>query len=168
MIDIRIIREHPDEVKEALQKLQAEAPIDEILALDSDRRDILQEVEALRQERNETSAQIGKMKDEKERQPLIEGMRVVNEQISGLEERLRDTEQNLEEAMYQVPNLPHESVPVGKDESENIVVRQEGEPKGEVDFGFEPVPHWELGPRLGIIDFERGVKLSGSRFYVLF
>ncbi len=168
MIDIRIIREHPDEVKAALQKLQAEAPIDEILALDSARRDILQEVETLRQERNETSAQIGKMKDQKERQPLIEAMRVVNQQISDLEERLRDTEQHLEEAMYRVPNLPHESVPVGKDESENIVVRQEGEPRSEADFGFDPLPHWELGPSLGIIDFERGVKLSGSRFYVLF
>jgi seryl-tRNA synthetase len=168
MLDIHFIREHPDEVKAALQKLHAEAPIDEILSLDRERREILQEVEALRQNRNETSAQIGMMKDQKERQTLIDEMRVVNDQISGLEERLRDTEQDLEAAMYQVPNLPHESVPVGKDESENIVVRQEGEPKGEEDFGFEPVPHWDLGPRLGIIDFERGVKLSGSRFYVLF
>ncbi|MEJ2569876.1 MAG: hypothetical protein P8Y98_05005 [Anaerolineales bacterium] len=168
MLDIHFIREHPDEVKAALQKLHAEAPIDEILSLDRERREILQEVEALRQNRNETSAQIGMMKDQKERQTLIDEMRVVNDQISGLEERLRDTEQDLEAAMYHVPNLPHESVPVGKDESENIVVRQESEPKGEADFGFEPVPHWELGPRLGIIDFERGVKLSGSRFYVLF
>ncbi len=168
MIDIHFIREHPDEVKVALEELQAEAPIDEILSLDSERREILQEVEALRQNRNETSAQIGKMKDQKARQPLIEEMREVNEQISELEERLRGTEEKLEKAMYQVPNLPHESVPVGNDESENIVVRQEGEPKGEADFGFDPVPHWELGPKLGIIDFERGVKLSGSRFYVLF
>jgi len=167
MIDIHFIRENPDEVKEALGKLRAEAPIDEILSLDSGRREILQEVETLRQKRNETSTQIGKMKDQEERQPLIEEMREVNAQISDLEERLRDTEQKLEEAMYQVPNLPHESVPVGKDESENIVVRQEGEPKSEAELGFSPLPHWELGPNLGIIDFERGVKLSGSRFYVL-
>ena len=124
MIDIQIIRENPDEVKEALQKLQAEAPIDEILSLDGDRREILQEVEGLRQKRNETSAQIGKMKDESKRQPFIEEMREVNAEISDLEERLRNTERKLEEAMYQVPNLPHDSVPVGKDESENIVVRQ--------------------------------------------
>lgn len=167
MLDIQIIRENPDAVKDALQKLQAEAPIDEILSLDRNRREILQEVEGLRQKRNETSAQIGKMKDESERQPFIEEMREVNARISELEERLRDTEQKLEEAMYQVPNLPHESVPVGKDESENIVVRQEGEPKREADFGFTPLAHWDLGPNLGIIDFERGVKLSGSRFYVL-
>jgi len=167
MIDIHFIREHPDEVKEALGKLQAEAPIDEILSLDRGRREILQEVESLRQKRNETSTQIGKMKDQEERQPLIEEMREVNAQISDLEEGLRDTEQKLEDAMYQVPNLPHESVPVGKDESENIVVRQEGDPKNEAELGFAPLPHWELGPNLGIIDFERGVKLSGSRFYVL-
>ncbi len=167
MIDIHFIREHPDEVKEALGKLQAEAPIDDILSLDSGRREILQEVETLRQKRNETSTQIGKMKEQEERQPLIEEMREVNATISDLEERLRETEQKLEEAMYQVPNLPHESVPVGKDESENIVVRQEGEPKSEAQMGFTPLAHWELGPNLGIIDFERGVKLSGSRFYVL-
>jgi seryl-tRNA synthetase len=167
MLDIQVIRENPDQVKDALQKLQAEAPIDEIISLDRSRREILQEVEGLRQKRNETSAQIGKMKDDGERQPFIEEMREVNARISKLEEGLRDTEQKLEEAMYQVPNLPHESVPVGKDESENIVVRQEGEPRGEADFGFTPLAHWDLGPSLGIIDFERGVKLSGSRFYVL-
>jgi seryl-tRNA synthetase len=77
-------------------------------------------------------------------------------------------ETNLEELMYQVPNLPHTSVPVGEDESENKIVREEGKPKTEAEFGFAPRPHWDLGPQLGIIDFERGVKLSGSRFYVLY
>lgn len=167
MIDLRYIREHPDDVRDALNKLHAEAPIDEILSLDVSRRELLQEVEALRQKRNETSNQIGKMKDQDERQALIDEMKGVNERISELESQLNLIEVDLEQALYLVPNLPHESVPVGKDESENVIVRQEGDPKTEEQFGFQPLPHWDLGPTLGILDFERGVKLSGSRFYVL-
>ena len=167
MLDLKHIREHPDEVKEALRKLHTDAPIDEILELDAERREILKELEALRHQRNVTSKQISQMKDPAQRQALIEEMRGVNQRIGGLEERLRDVEARLQDAMYQVPNLPHESVPVGADESENVVVRQEGEPKTAEDFGFEPLPHWDLGPMLGILDFERGVKLSGSRFYVM-
>ncbi len=167
MIDLRYIRQHPNEVKEALRKLHAEAPIDEILELDADRRDILQELEALRHKRKVASKQIGQMQDLDQRQPLIDEMRAVGERISDLENRLRDVSHRLRQALYLVPNLPHESVPVGADENENVVIRQEGEPKTERDFGFKPLPHWELGPRLGILDFERGVKLSGSRFYVM-
>lgn len=168
MLDLRTIREHPDEVRAAIEKLGTEAPIDEILALDSQRRELLQELEGLRHERNVTSDRIGKMKEQSEREPHIEAMRSVNARISELEAELRGVDENLQGAMYLVPNLPHESVPVGADESENVVLRQEGDPRTEVDLGFEPKPHWELGPSLGILDFERGVKLSGSRFYVLF
>jgi seryl-tRNA synthetase len=167
MIDLKIIREHPDRVKDALKKLQTEAPIDEILALDAQRREILQELEALRHKRRETSKEIGLMKDQDARQRLIDEMGSVNERISALDSRISVIETDLEQAQYLVPNLPQESVPVGADESENVVVRQEGEARTQADFGFKPVPHWDLGPRLGIIDFERGVKLSGSRFYVL-
>jgi len=167
MIDLKYIREHSDEVKAALNNLHAEAPIDEILSLDLSRREILQELEALRHKRKITSKQIGKMKDQAERQPLIDEMQGVNEQIASLDTKLEDVEEGLNKALFLVPNLPHESVPVGKDDSENVIVRQEGEPKTEENFGFQPLPHWELGPKLGIIDFERGVKLSGSRFYVL-
>jgi len=168
MIDIRTIREHPDLVRDAMARLQAEAPIDEILELDSRRREILQELEDLRHERNVTSKEIGTLKDKEKREALIEQMGGVNQRIKDLEETLRGVDEALEGAMYQVPNLPHESVPIGADESENIVVRQEGEPAEASEFGFQPLPHWELGTQLGIIDFERGVKLSGSRFYVLF
>ncbi len=164
MIDIQLIRKEPDAVRSAIDKLGAEAPIDRILQLDQDRRELLQQVESLRQERNQTSEQIGRMPEGPERQELIERMRGVNLKIGELEGRLKGIEAELETALYQVPNLPHESVPVGADESENPVLRQEREPK---EFGFRPLPHWELGPRLGILDFERGVKLSGSRFYVL-
>jgi seryl-tRNA synthetase len=168
MLDIRLIREQPDIVKEAMRKLNAQAPIDDILRLDEERRDLLQQVEGLRHRRNEVSTQIGKMKEQESRQALIDEMRGVNNQIGDLEERLREVEGRLDHAMYNVPNLPHASVPVGADESENIVLRQEGEPRTAKDLGFDPRPHWEIGAALGVIDFERGVKLSGSRFYVLY
>ena len=164
MIDLNFIRENTDEVREALRKLNTEAPIDEILALDEKRRNLLAEVEALRHRRNVVSKEIGRMRDSGKRQALIEEMRGVSERIKVLDSQLKEVEEQLYEAMLQVPNMPHEKVPVGKDESENVVVRQEGEFR---QFDFEPLPHWELGPTLGIIDFERGVKISGTRFYVL-
>ncbi len=167
MIDLKLIREETERVREAVQTLQAEAPIDEILALDEERRSILVELEDLRHERNVKSKAIGNMKDAEERQQKIDEMSAVNARIKELEEMLRATEDQLDQHMYLVPNLPHESVPVGIDESENKIIRQEGEPKGEKEFGFSPQPHWDLGPALGVLDFERGVKLSGSRFYLL-
>lgn len=167
MLDLRFIREETEQVKQGLRKLGAEAPIDEIVELDERRRELLQEVEALRHERNVTSERIGKMESQEERQPLIEEMRKVNDRISELEEDLQEVETALEEAMFQVPNMPHESVPVAHDESENVVVRTEGQVRSEADMGFEPKPHWDLGPEMGILDFERGVKLAGSRFYVM-
>jgi seryl-tRNA synthetase len=164
MLDLRFIRENPDLVKEALVKLNTTAPIDEILNLDEQRRGLLSEVEALKARRNAVSKEIGKMKDGNRRQALIEEMREVGERIKGLDDQVRQVEEQLDDAMLQVPNMPHESVPVGRDESENVVVRTWGQPK---EFDFEPLPHWDLGPTLDIIDFERGVKLSGTRFYVL-
>jgi seryl-tRNA synthetase len=164
MIDIQLIRKEPDTVRAAIHKLGVEAPIDQILQLDVDRRELLQQVEGLRQQRNETSVQIGRMVEGADRQASIERMRGVNDQIGELEQRLRGLEAELEAALYQVPNLPHESVPVGAGEHENQVLREEGRRR---EFDFSPLPHWELGPQLGILDFERGVKLSGSRFYIL-
>lgn len=167
MLDLKLIRDETERVKNGLQKLGAEAPIDEIVELDERRRELLQEVEGLRHERNVTSEQIGKMESQEEREPLIEEMREVNARIDELEEDLKKVEAALEEAMYLVPNMPHESVPVAHDESENVVVRTEGQVRSADDMGFDPKPHWDLGPELGILDFERGVKLAGSRFYVM-
>jgi len=165
MLDLAFIREHPEQVKVGLQKLGADpAQVERILELDERRRELLTEVETLRAKRNRVSKKIGRLKDQEERQRLIEEMREVGERIDALEEPLEEVEGDLQAVMWRVPNLPHESVPVGPDESENVVVAQWGEPRS---FDFEPVPHWDLGPELGIIDFERGVKLSGSRFYVL-
>ena len=162
MLDLKYIREHPDEVEEALIKRNEMAPIDEILELDERRRTLLADVQGLRHQRNVTSKEIGRMKEKD--QVLIEEMRRLGDEIKALDQEIKSTEEELNRLMLQLPNLPHPSVPVGKDESENVVVRQEEEPR---EFDFEPLPHWDLGPTLGIIDFERGVKLSGTRFYVL-
>ncbi len=165
MLDLALIRERPEEVKEGLQKVGADpAQVDGILVLDARRREILTEVESLRAERNRVSKEIGRMKNTAERERLVAEMRQVGERIGALEEELRQVEADLDRAMLEVPNLPHASVPYGPDEMHNVVVGQWGEPR---QFDFEPVPHWDLGPELGILDFERGVKISGSRFYIL-
>jgi seryl-tRNA synthetase len=165
MLDLERIREHPNEVKAGLESLGADpSQVDAIVGLDERRRELLTEVETLRARRNRVSKRIGRLQDQRERERLIAEMRQVGERIDDLEEPLEAVEADLQSAMLWVPNLPHESVPVGPDESHNVVVGQWGEPR---TFDFEPVPHWDLGPELGIIDFERGVKLSGSRFYVL-
>ena len=176
MLDLAYIREHPDEVKQAMASLYADAPIDEILDLDVKRRWLLTQVEALKQKRNTVSKEIGKtlaphasagVKNETEREATKAEMRSVGDQIDALDAQVRDTETKLNDLMLRVPNIPDPSVPIGKDEAENIVTRVVGEPKTVKDFGFEPKPHWDLGPALGIIDFERGVKVSGTRFYML-
>ncbi len=162
MLDLKYIRENPDELKEALIKRNEMAPIDEILALDERRRTLLVDVQGLKHRRNVTSKEISRMKEKD--QVLIEEMRRLGDEIKALDQEVKSVEEELNPLLLQLPNLPHPSVPLGKDESENIIVRQEGEPR---EFDFEPLPHWDLGPTLGIIDFERGVKLSGTRFYVL-
>jgi seryl-tRNA synthetase len=165
MLDITLIREQPEQVKAALLSLNADpAQVDAILTLDARRRKLLTKVEALRAERNHVSKKIGRLREQAERERLIAEMRQVGDRISALEEELRQVDSDLKTAMLAAPNLPHESVPAGPDETHNVVVRQWGEPR---EFDFDPIPHWNLGPELGILDFERGVKLSGSRFYIL-
>ncbi len=158
MLDLKFIRENPDLVKEALARRQDTAPLDEILQLDSERRQKIIELEDLRHERKEAA------RERKVDQETAEEGRDLRTMIRGLEEEVRGLEMQLEELLLQVPNISHPSVPVGEDETDNIVVRSWGEPK---KFDFEPAPHWKLGESLDIIDFDRGVKLSGSRFYVL-
>jgi seryl-tRNA synthetase len=166
MLDLAYIREHPDEVKEALIKLNSDAPIDEILKLDQRRRELLQENEGLRAERNVGSKQIGSLMRDGQRneaETLKRRMSQIGDRINELDEQLRQVESELNQKQLWVPNMPHASVPVGPDESHNVVVRQWGQPR---EFDFEPLPHWDLGETLGLIDFERGVKMSGTRFYV--
>jgi seryl-tRNA synthetase len=162
MLDQKYIREHPDEVREGLVKLNTTAPIDEILALDVRRRELLAQSDQLKHRRNVVSEQIGRMKEKDH--GLIEEMREAGTQIKTLDAELSRVETELNLLLLLVPNMPDPSVPVGRDESDNVLVRTVGEPR---QFDFEPLPHWDLGPTLDIIEFERGVKISGSRFYVL-
>lgn len=164
MLSAEFIRDHTDEVREALRKRHMDAPIDEIVTLDTERRRLLQEIEKLKADRNQASKRIGGTKDPDEKQRLIAEQAGKGEAIRDLEVKLKDVEERRHAALMQVPNMPLPEVPVGPDESGNIVIRH-GLPAPEL--GFPAKPHWELGERLGIIDFDRGVKISGSRFYVL-
>jgi seryl-tRNA synthetase len=166
MLDLNFIRENPEKVKAALVDLNIEAPIDEILQLDQQRRDLLKGVEALRQERNSGSKMIGQlMREDKKEEAEIQKQRMseIGDQIDQLDETLRQVEADLYDKQLYVPNMPAPDTPVGPDESYNVEVRRWGEPAA---FDFTPKPHWDLGEALDIIDFERGVKISGSRFYV--
>ncbi len=164
MLDIRLIREQPDWVKGELAKVGVPAAqVDAVLAADAERRAAITELERLRAQRAETSRTIGRQSAE-ERAPLVAAMRALGDEIAALEQRTAACEAAFEAAMLEVPNVPHPSVPVGPDESANTIVRVVGE---ERTYDFAPRPHWDLGESLGVIDFARGVKISGSRFYVL-
>lgn len=165
MLDINLFRENPEVVRDALQKRQIEpSPVAEVQELDEHRREIIQQVEALKAERNAVSKEIGRMKDPDKRQQKIVAMRQVGDHITELDESLRLVESDLNRLLLSIPNLPDDHVPYGIDESENLLVRTVGEKR---KFNFEPIPHWDLGPALGILEFEQGVKITGSRFYVL-
>ena len=168
MLDIKLIRDNPDFVRQQMAALQDfDAPVDRALALDQERRTVLTQVEELKALRNAESKRIGQlMRDgaRDEAEAVKADMARVGDEIKALDDRLKVIDDELFDAMSRIPNLPLPSVPVGKDDSENRVARTWGE-LPHFDFGAKP--HWELGEALGILDFERGVKLSGSRFYVL-
>ena len=151
MLDLKFIRDNPDLVREAISHRKDNAPLDEILQLDSERRQKLTELENLRHARKG-----GKMSPEEGRK-LRDAINALEVDSNALEEKLKDL-------LLKVPNIPDESVPVGNTEEDNVVLRTIGEIP---QFDFQPRPHWEIGEKLGIIDFDRGVKLSGTRFYVL-
>ncbi len=168
MLDIRWMRENREALAEAMRRLYAEdAPWERALELDEQRRKLLAQVEALRAERNTGSKRIGELYREgraEEAGALKERMREIGDQIAQLEEELRRVGEAFHEAMLRIPNIPEPDVPVAPDETGNVVVKEWGEPRA---FDFPPRPHWELAEALDIIDFERGAKIAGSRFYVL-
>ncbi len=165
MLDIKLIREQPDLVKEGLRRRGEDpAAVDRVVELDARRRELIYQVEQLKAEKNAASKAIGKIKDPAERAQRIAELRSQPDQIPDLDRQAAEVETQLHRMMLELPNLPHPDVPVGASEHDNIVVRTEGQQR---TFGFTPRPHWELGEALDIIDFERGVKLSGSRFFVL-
>ncbi len=165
MLDINIIRETPEVVRKALKDRQMEtSPVDAILQLDEKRRTLLSQVEVLKAERNVVSKEIGQMKEATARQSKIDAMRVVGDKIAEFDKQVSEVEAELNALTASIPNILDARVPYGVDESENLVIKTIGEPR---KFEFPPKPHWDLGPALGILDFERGTKLTGSRFYVL-
>jgi seryl-tRNA synthetase len=165
MLDIRKIRENSDAVRAELAKVGfGSVELDALLAADERRRKLIHEAERLRAERTKGSKEIGRIADPAERARAVEAMKGMGDELARAERELAVAESEFEIRMLEVPNLPHPAVPVGADERENRVVRTVGEP---ATLDFEPKPHWELGPALGIIDFERGTKISGSRFYIL-
>lgn len=165
MLDIKLIREEPELVRQALQKRQMDpSPVSNIIELDEERRNLIQQVEDMRSERNVVSKEIGRMKDKDARQAKIEAMRDLGDKIDEIDGHLNAVDSELQGLLAELPNIPDEDVPVGVDDSDNVVLRTVGDIP---EFDFEPKPHWELGPDLGILDFESGVKLAGSRFYVL-
>lgn len=165
MLDIKFIRQNTDLVRNMLATRGEEAPLDELLELDEQRRNLLGEVEQLKAKRNEVSDQVAKFKREKQdASSMIAEMKVVSQSIKDYDEQLRVIDEQLLDRQLRIPNMPHESVHVGSSEAENKEIRRWGEPK---QFTGEPVPHWDLGVNLDILDFDRAAKVTGSRFYFL-
>ena len=156
MLDLKFIRDNTEVVRQAVASRQDTAPIDDILKLDDERRQQIQDLDNLRRRRKEIA---------RERTPeALDRGRQLRDDIKSLEEKLNALDSKLEDLLLRVPNTPQPSVPVGKDENDNVVVRSWGQLP---EFDFQPAPHWKLGEDLDIIDFKRGARLSGTRFYIL-
>jgi len=166
MLDPNLIRTQPEFVKEGVKNKGSDpALVDKFLEIDKVRRELIKEIDELRHQRRELSESIGKkLKNGEPIEGIREEVRLLSDRIDEKERELEEVEKQYKEILLSIPNLPHKSVPVGKDETENVVLRKEGTIR---QFSFTPKPHWEIGEALGIIDFKRAVKISGSRFYVL-
>ncbi len=167
MLDLNLIRNDPEQVRAAVRNRQEPAlleTIDGVLAADQRRRELLKTVETLKAERNAASKAISRLRDPAEREARIGEQKTLGDRIAELDAQVRETGARLEALLAALPNLPDPRTPVGQSEDDNPVLRTVGQVP---QFDFTPLPHWELGPRLGILDFERGVRLAGSRFYVL-
>ncbi|MTI83490.1 MAG: serine--tRNA ligase [Firmicutes bacterium] len=162
MLDIKFVRNNPEAVQEALKKRGSNISLEPFLRLDERRRKLITETEQLKNKRNVVSEQIGRLKKAgQDAQEMVQQMRQVSDQVKEMDEELRVLEEEIDSFLLGIPNITDESVPVGKDESDNIELRRWGEVP---NFGFEPKPHWELGESLDILDFERGGKVTGARF----
>ena len=163
MLDIKMIRQNPTEIKERLATRGVAAEtIDTLLAKDKERRELLVETESLKQKRNEVSEAIAQAKRNKEdATEAIMEMRTVGGKIKELDAKLAEVEALVHDMAARLPNLPNKTIPVGADEEANVEIRKVGTPR---KFDFEPKAHWDIGEDLGILDFERGAKVSGARF----
>lgn len=165
MLDLNFIRQNPDLIRKMLRKRGEDDSLEQLLELDQQRRELLIEVEQLKAKRNKVSDQIAELKRNKQdANALIEQMRLVSQKIKEYDQQLREIEAQLLDKQLRIPNIPHESVPVGNSEEDNITIRHWSKPQ---EFSFEPSPHWDLGTKLDILDLDRGAKVSGSRFYFI-
>ncbi|HUS16021.1 MAG TPA: serine--tRNA ligase, partial [Chloroflexia bacterium] len=165
MLDLKLIRETPDLLRDSQRRRGEDVTVvDRVLDLDARNRALKTDAEALRAERKRVSMEIAKLRDAAERETKVVAMREVGDRITALEQEIDGTEEQLRALLLSIPNIPHESVHEGQDDSENMVVRTCGTPPA---FDFPARPHWEIAEALGIADFERGGKISGPRFYVL-
>lgn len=165
MLDIRLIRDNPDAVKQAMRtrNKDMDALVDEVLDIDRRRRALTAETDALKQRQNAASRDIPRIKKEGgDISAIMAEMNTIKESVKENDAQLSGIEQRQQQLLFEFPNIPHESVPVGKDESENTEMRRNGEPRV---FDFEPKPHWELGASLGILDPETAAKVTGARFH---
>lgn len=162
MLDLKFVRANPQIVAEALQKRGSTVTLDGFLDLEEKRRELLVQVEQLKNNRNTVSEEIGRKKRAGENaDDMVTEMRKVGEDIKALDEQLKSIEEEIQLILLNIPNIPHETVPIGKDESDNVEIRSWGEAK---KFSFEPKAHWEIAEALDILDFERGSKVTGTRF----
>jgi len=166
MLDIRVIREVPEKVKDALRKRgYDDTEVDKLLRMDTHRLELLRKVEELRNQRNVASKEIGRLKKQgKDITELQKQMKEVSEEIQALDKELRGINEKIRETLLMIPNIPHETVPVGSDENDNVEVRRWGNPR---EFDFEPLNHWDIAETLDIVDFERAAKIAGSRFALM-
>ena len=164
MLDLRFVRKNIDLIRGMLKSRGMAIDIDGFVELDRRRREILGEVEGLKAKRNQLLAKISQLKKEgRDIKGIIEEAREVSKVIEGLDKELNDVKEKIYDFLINLPNIPHPSVPIGKDERDNVVIKTWGE---KPDFSFKPKPHWELGEKLNILDFARGAKIAGSRFVV--
>jgi seryl-tRNA synthetase len=164
VIDIRLLRENLEEVRTGYARLGTPIDLDKVTAADARVRDLKNESQTLQATQNKISKDIGRAAPGPDRERAVAESAALKRDIEAKATELTAAEAQLDELLLELPNLPHPSVPVGKDDTENKVLREEGTKR---TYAFTPKPHWDLGTALGIIDFERGVKISGSRFYVL-
>ena len=164
MLDIKLIRQEPEKVKAALARRKEEDKIDELLALDTQRRDALYEAEQLKSKQNAVSKQIPQIKKEGgDVAPIFEEMKKLSEEIKALDAKVRELEESIDAMMLRIPNIPNDTVPDGDTDEDNIEIRKFSEP---TKFDFEPQAHWDLGEKLDILDFGKAAKITGARFTV--
>lgn len=162
LLDLKFVRNNPEKVEQALKNRGGKINLNDFLKMESERRELLVKVEQMKAERNAVSQEIGKAKKAglAAEEKVLE-MRQLGDQIKEMDDRLKDLETGLQNEMLTIPNIPHESVPIGLTEEDNQEIRTWGNPS---QFKFQPKAHWEIGEKLGILDFERGAKVTGARF----